>query len=531
MSCPSEETWNAYADGEPRARTRELEAHLAGCPRCRDLVEALSEENRLLSRVLGEIPQPAPAKRLGLPGMVAGLAALLVLAAGVRVVSDALAGLGQGAPALLVDERRLALGLLVDAVFYVLREGASMLESIVSTSFVLGLLVLGAVVAFSLRRRWASGALTLFALGALAVPSYALELRSAHHERDRVVVGPGEIIDDSLAAAGEAVEVDGIVTGNLLAAGRSVLVRGTVKGDLVAAANRIEIEGTVEGNVFAGADTVIVRGSVGRSVHAAADTLRLESSGRVEDDLLGFAGVVDLDGRVGRDLTAFARLVNLRGQVGRNASTGARRVHLEAPAKIGGSLTARVRDAADLEVDQGATVSGKTETRIEPKARSRYLRAGFYVWQLVWLGGAFLIGLALHLLVPGFLPARPADGAILLRAAGLGFVALVAVPVAAVVLMLTLVGLPAGLIVAGFWLLGLYLSQILVAALLGRSILHRTDALPAAFAPVLLVGLACVTVAVNLPYLGPLARLLVLVLGLGLAVTTLLRSLRRGAVA
>jgi cytoskeletal protein CcmA (bactofilin family) len=353
-------------------------------------------------------------------------------------------------------------------------------------------------------------------------------VRSARSEHDRVVVGAGEIVDDSLAVAGDVVAVDGTVTGDLLAAGKRVIVRGTVKGDLVAVAERIEIEGSVEGNVFAGGNTVIVRGSVGRSAHCAADTIRVDPGGRVDGDAMGFAGTIDLDGHVGRDLVAFAGMTNLRGDVGRNASVRTRRLHLETAAKIGGNLLARVRDAAAVQVDEGAIVSGKTETRLLPKERSRYARVGFYVWKLIWLLAAFLLGLVLHALLPGLFPARLPGSMALLRTAGLGFVALVVVPAAALLLMLTLIGLPAGFLILGLWLAGLYLAQILVATLIGRGFLQKADAPPASIAPVLLVGLVSVAVSANLPYVGGLLRFVVLVLGLGLAVIGAHRGVRRG---
>jgi cytoskeletal protein CcmA (bactofilin family) len=402
-----------------------------------------------------------------------------------------------------------------------------MLEGIAATVIVPGLIVLGGLALLSLRRRWAAGALALCTLLAAAAPSPALEVRGARSEHDRVVVGAGEIVDDSLAVGGDVVSVDGTVTGNLLAAGKRVIVRGTVKGDLVALAERVEIEGTVEGNVFAGGNTVLVRGTVGRSAHCAADTIRVDPPGRVDGDTLGLADTLDLDGHVGRDLVAFAGMTSVRGDVGRNVSVRTRRLHLEAAARIGGNLLARVRDAAAVQVDEGAVVSGKTETRLLPREKSRYARRGFYVWKAIWLAAAFLAGVALHALLPGLFPARVPRGGALLRAAGLGFAALVVVPAAALLLMVTLIGLPAGLLVLGLWLAALYLAQILVATVVGRGFLQKADAPPAPIAPVLLVGLVFVAVAVNLPYVGGLLRFAVLVLGLGLAVIAAHRGARR----
>jgi cytoskeletal protein CcmA (bactofilin family)/anti-sigma factor RsiW len=533
MTCPSGEIWTAYADDEAtRAELQELEAHLAGCPDCRSLVHALREENRLLARALDEVPNAARQRSPALPGVTVGVGTLVAIAAGFQVASGWLADLSQEAPAGLVDGPRIVLGLLFETVFYLLREGASMLESIVATVLVPGLIVLGAFVALSLRRRRARGVMALCALLATAAPSLALEVRGGHGghgERDRIVVGAGEIVDDSLAVAGDSVTVDGTVTGNLFAAGHRVIVRGTVKGDLLAVAERVEIEGTVEGNVFAGGSTVIVRGSVGRSLHcAAADTIRVDPSGRVDGDTVGFAGTIDLDGHVGRDVVAHAGLMNVRGGVGRNLSVRARHLRLEAAAKVGGNLVARVRDAAAVQVDEGASVAGKTETRLLPREKSRYARVAFYVWKLIWLAAAFLVGLALHALLPGLFPARLPASATLLLAAGLGFGALVVVPAAALLLMLTLIGLPAGLLVLGLWLAGLYLAQILVATVIGRGFLQRVDAPPASMASVLLVGLVCVAVSVNLPYVGGLLRFVVIVLGLGLAVMGAHHGARRG---
>ncbi len=250
-----------------------------------------------------------------------------------------------------------------------------MLESIVATVVVPGLIVLGGLVALSLRRRWVGGDLAAGRAPRAAAPSR--RSRCVARAASTIVSwsAPARPWTTRWSSAGDTVTVDGTVTGNLIAAGHRVIVRGTVKGDLLAVAERVEIEGTVEGNVFAGGDTVLVRGSVGRSVHCGGDTVRVDASGRVDGDIARRRRDVDLDGRVGRDLVAFAGMTNVRGDVGRDASVRTRRLHLEAPATIGGNLVARVRDAAAVQVDEGAIVSGKTETRLAPEGEEP-LRAG-----------------------------------------------------------------------------------------------------------------------------------------------------------
>jgi len=106
-----------------------------------------------------------------------------------------------------------------------------------------------------------------------------------------------------------------------------------------------------------------------------------------------------------------------------------------------------------------------------------------------------------------------------MRSMGIGFLVLIAVPIAALVVGITMVGLPLALLALGVWLAALYLASILVSELAGRSLLTRGEGPGPSFALRLLVGLAIVTVAANTPYLGALVGSVVTLLGLGLVVT------------
>ncbi len=531
MTCPSEAVLAAHADGElePEA-ARQLEAHLPDCARCRGLLEALRGEARLLAAVF-EL-EPADQTAVGQMPWVGRVTALLLVfaaAAGVQAAWRWLGALGEQSPLDVVDGRSLVVSALFEALFFVLREGASMLNSFPSV-IAAALVVAAACVVLSFWWRRTPRALFLAALLALAAsPSFAFERRLAG--KGTLVIPAGETIDDSLLAVGDTVSMEGVVTGNLLVFGRRVSVRGTVKGDLVTCARRVDVEGIVEGNILDVSEDFSARGPVSRSLHAIASHVGIESSARIQGDAVTFSREADIEGQVDRDLLAFAGITNLRGNVARNASAWTDQLRVETPARVGGDLTVHVNRQDHVSVDPG-TVVGKTVTRlVTPSHRgSKYSHPSFYIWKLIWFAAALLTGLVLQRLLPSLFPGTLGDAGAVGKALGIGFLALAAPPVAVLILALTLVGLPLALLTLAVWLAGLYLSRIVVGALLGRLLLSRRDGPPPPFALALVVGLLAVTVAVNLPYVGGLAVLVVLLLGFGASVGEIGRRWRTRSV-
>jgi cytoskeletal protein CcmA (bactofilin family) len=530
MSCLPEAALAEYADGElPPEEALQTEAHLVGCPSCRELVEALRGESRLLSGVLEWAPTGEGKPGVSWTDWVTTILLVFVAAAGVQALWSWLSAIGEQAPVGVVDKWSPIVSAVVDVLFFLAREGASMLTSLVT---VVGVLVFlgGATVGLAFWRRRTSALCLLMALVALATsPVMALE-RRVGEQKGAVTIPAGETIDDSLFTAADTVYMDGVVTGNLLAFGRRVIVRGTVKGDLVACAQRVEVYGTVEGNVLSVSEAFTLRAPVGRSLHAfAIGHVGIDKEARIQGDALTFSREADLEGQVGRDLLAFAADVSLRSSVARNASAWTHRLRVEREATVGGGLTAYLDNKDELSIDPGATIGGKTETHLSQEGRparggSRYSHPGFYVWKMIWLCAAFLTGLVLQWLWPSLLAYRLGDATAVVKPVAIGFVTLVVVPVAAVVLGLTLVGLPLALLALCVWVAGLYLSGIVVGASVGRSLLVRRDAASPPFALTLIVGLLGVTLATSIPYLGGIARLLVISLGLGMSIVQARRA-------
>jgi hypothetical protein len=105
---------------------------------------------------------------------------------------------------------------------------------------------------------------------------------------------------------------------------------------------------------------------------------------------------------------------------------------------------------------------------------------------------------------------------------------ILAAPATAVLLCLTLIGLPLGLAALAIFVFALYLSKILVAGAVGARLLKTSASVTPRYAAALLVGLVLLKLLRALPFVGSLVGFVVLLVGLGL-VALGLRDQRRAA--
>lgn len=503
MSCYSELTYSLYADHElPLEEAQQVEAHLAACAPCRALVEGLRAENLLLAEVL-QTPEDETAAAVvpvrSTSSLIWIFGLLIAVAAGLKTAAEWVASLIPGSLSWLNPfgpAMRWTLGFGV--MNWLVEEGAAMFISPL-TAFgllVFALLIVCAAASLVQRRPVTIGLLAILALVLGLNSASAVERRSG----DVVTIPHDQTVDDSLLVAGEMVKIDGTVTGNLFVFARRVAVKGTVKGDVIAFAQAVDVDGTVEGNVYSLAQSVTVRGHVVRGVYGFGDHVQLESTSQVDAEVVAAASSVEARGSIGRDLSAYCAYVALWS-----------------PARVGGNVEAHIPRAKSLFVEPGVGITGKTNVHLPTPKPSRYTRPRFYVGQAIRLAAALLTGLVLYWLFPVLFAARLDKTSAALRALGIGFLVLVATPIAAIVAAITLVGLPLALLGVALWLACLYLAKIFVAALIGQTIRRSPLGQPKSFALNLLIGLAIVFVAVNLPYLGGWIRFLVVLFGLGLA--------------
>jgi len=492
-------------------------------------VDALRAENRVLSESLQELAEEgSPSffhpRQSAVRGDLWLMAAVLTLGSVISIWFNHLS-----IPATLEWLNPLSLSdrtdLMFDLSYYFAHEGSAMFTDYAAAVGLLSLLMLLGGIAMLLGNRGQlrqSGLRVLIVLLVLALPSLALERRHG----EAITVAAKETVDDTLFAAGNTVRMEGVVNGDLLAFGRTVEVHGTVKGDLVSFAKRTVVSGTVEGRIYTFSQSVDLDGQLEHSMYGFAQSLRINDRSHVGEGIVVAAGDVSIEGDVKRSVDILTSgNADVSGSIGRDLTMAGVGLTLTNTARVGGNLSARVRQMKDVHIADGATVAGKRDIQVTVR-KSRYARPRFYFHEAIWLAAAMLVGWLGLVLFPGFFQATPKAVGSYGSSLALGVGVLAGIPVAILVAGISLVGLPLAFMSIALYLAALYLAKVWVGAFLGQTLLNSPGATKGDWVLGLLVGLVILTIVGFVPYLGGLVRFLVLCLGLGAFATQLYRTLR-----
>jgi len=320
--------------------------------------------------------------------------------------------------------------------------------------------------------------------------------------------------------------------------------------DASGAVVRVDENETVEGPLDATTGAVVVAGTVDGDLSATAGSVLVTDSGRVTGDLDATAGSVLLEGRVEGDVTASAAAIELRegsavggrldanvadarlaGSVGGDAAVDAATLAVAPTATFDGSLTYRSDDAA---VADGAAISGEVTRDDDLDVAAPDTFGGGSGPDLPtlppWVGAVYsglsslLLGAILLFAMPNLAGRVAAVGtAQPLRSGGIGLLTLVGTPVALLILFVTIVGIPLSFV--GFLVFGaVVLAATVYGAFVAGTWLLSLGGYRNRWAA-LVTGLVAVAVARQIPVVGGVVRVVVLLLGLG-ALATVLYELR-----
>ncbi|MBI3670599.1 MAG: hypothetical protein HY237_12560 [Acidobacteria bacterium] len=363
-------------------------------------------------------------------------------------------------------------------------------------------------------------------LAALALPPSAGAAETKHVHVYTLPVGQ-TVHNDLIVAAGTA-RIDGTVDGDLIVFCQSLTINGHITGDVISFSQMVRINGQVDGNVRAFANMLTLTGPVAKNVTAFAGSVEFDSKSRAGGGMILFAGDASLDGRMNRDLLGFIGKSVLNGFIGGNARVASDRLTIGPSAEIAGKAT--YQGARQPEVSPQAKLASPLEVKIVSH-RPDYTKPRFYIGLALRWGVAFLFGVLIASLVPGFF----ADVVRSSRRYGMSFAvgsiaAVSALILACVSVLLLVIGLAGGLVVLMLFAPALYASQVFVGTWLGEQLLGPSAGTGEVIAR-LALGLLVIRVLGVIPFLGWFVWLAVLLWGLGALTLAIYRGARQQAMA
>jgi len=354
-----------------------------------------------------------------------------------------------------------------------------------------------------------------------AVP-FAIALAAELKVGEQTSTSATETFTDDLYTAGGTVSNAANVTGDLVAVGGSVNITGSVSEDVFAGGGSVNVLGAVGDDLRVGGGNILVNSKVAGDLIVGGGQVTIGGEGVGGDAVIG-AGTLQINAPVSGDLRIGGGEVLINAPIGGNVYFRGDKLTLGSAAAIAGDLN--YKSPKEAEIQDGARVLGTTNYEpIERRVGAGAVKGAaigallliFITKFLMTLAAALVLGLLFKrymLNVVSSVSEKP------LVELGRGFATVVLMPVAAIILFITVLGIPLGAItLLGFVVLVIFGS--IVAPIFLGSLVYRwarkTLDYEVTWASIL-VGAVLYTLLTFIPVLGWLAKFALVLMVIGAA--------------
>ena len=327
-------------------------------------------------------------------------------------------------------------------------------------------------------------------------------------------------VGDSRLSAGDAVTLDEYVAGNVYLAGGRINLGDRVGGSAFVTGGEVDITGSIGRNLFAAGGDLQIEGEVEGTVRAAGGKVRVPRGARLRKDVSLAGGSVEVEGDVGEDLEVYGESIVINGVIGGDLRIAGEDIRIGPDTRVAGRL--EYKSGGTFVIDPQAQVAKGIEERDADDHRwlRKFGRGATHVGGAMFSLGVLLLGALMILGLPAF--SREAAATIRRewwQSAAVGCVMLIGVPFAAVILMITVIGIPLALMMIFGYMVLLMLGYVIAALFVGDLALERLggERIRSLGWRVLflLLALVALSVARHLPLIGGLAVALLFVAGIG----------------
>lgn len=371
-----------------------------------------------------------------------------------------------------------------------------------------------------MKNRKIQALIVFVALLTIPVSVYAFSVQNG----SSVYVTKDQKVEGNLYAAGENITIDGHVTGDIFCAGQAININGIVDGDVICAGQTISVNGGVGGSVRAAGNNIEIRGKVARGLNAAGANINLAQDASVDWDVLVAGANVSMNGTIGRSLLGAGANYTLGGKVGNDVS-----LYLDGNNSRNDSGLTALDSAV---VDGTLNYTSKFDASISPKAQIKgkvfhnipkiHDREKLKIWGSI---GEFLLALISALIIGYVLILiwrKPILEIISEKTVGFwakigwGAVWMIVMPIIAILIAITVVGLRLVLIGVLLWSVVLMLSKVVAGIAIGDWIINKIwvdkkDSI----VWIITVGIAASWIVFYIPFVGWLLSLVAIWWGTG----------------
>jgi hypothetical protein len=324
---------------------------------------------------------------------------------------------------------------------------------------------------------------------------------------------------------------DETVSGDLYLANSDVTSAGNVNGDLVIAGGNVIVDGKVDKELLVAGGTVIIRGTIGSTIRAAAGNIIME--GECFGDFVVTGGQVDITSKakIHRDLVVFAGMVNvlgsvegktniqggqilLNGSLSGDVKVNAGSLVIGKNTHIPGSLSYEA--SAPAQIDNGSKL-GKVDYKQTEKPKYSITQTFSLGWILSLFGAIILALLLVYIFPQKSKQVVEKTAQKFWKSLGLGFLILVIVPLAAFVLMITMIGFLTAVIVILAYIALLIVASVYSGVILGGwlwKLINKNKDYELGWASVL-IGVVLLRLITLIPFIGWLFGFVLLLLAIG----------------
>ena len=356
--------------------------------------------------------------------------------------------------------------------------------------------------------------LGVLSLAVFVMPSaYAVTWEAAEN-----VVVRQNILDDSYIVGGN-VAIEASIFGDLYVIGGSVVINGDIHEDLVVIGGRVTTTGEVMGDMRVIGGQVAVYGNVGDDIVVAGGQVDVGKSAVVGGSVIAGSGVLTVDGEVLEDIRGALGMLILNGTVGHDVIvTIEDTMSIADDAKIKRNLkySALLEGSVPDGVVKGEVSFNKfeRETVLETVTYASFIQKGLSFLSALFLLAIFVISVPKSLISGAKLAKQNVP-----KAFGIGLLAVIVAVIGALILTITIVGIPLGLIMLGLFLIVMYISKIFVAAWASSYVLNfRKKNSKWKIFGVMAGALLLYYILGMIPFVGWIINLVLFLIGVGILV-------------